>query len=196
MTTLRNTYDLIQFSQRMYQQGPRTILALDLAMRRASDGERGVLDLLRLLRHAYVDAGRGFGEDELGPLIDGVAAASLRGFFGKYIDGKEQPDLAEWLDVIGYGCKVGAAVPLESATAAQLGARRDFFSASGNAQDSTPGVQRESRRFRRLCEIDKVDRARLRVRDLSCGSCLDAVRVLSRLVRVSNYATARTSNPS
>ncbi len=126
--------DLMQFALRMYHVGPRTILALDLTMRQASGGERGVLDLLRFLRWAYAERGRGFGEDELPALIDGVAAADVGSFYRRFIDGTEVPDVAALLEVIGYGVVEGRAVALEQPNEAQLAAQRDFFSADGVAR--------------------------------------------------------------
>ncbi len=119
------------FMMKMYMLGPRTILALDLEMRRASGGERGVLDLLRFLRWAYVEKQRGFDEDEMSALIDGVAAADLGDFYRRFIDGPEVPDLAPLLAVIGYRVDGERVVPLESPSEAQLAARQDFFSATG-----------------------------------------------------------------
>src|SRR5688572_3433590 len=46
--------DLMNFAMRMYALGPPTILALDLEMSRATQGERGVIDLLRHLVMEYV----------------------------------------------------------------------------------------------------------------------------------------------
>jgi predicted metalloprotease with PDZ domain len=128
----RNLGELMQFAQAMYEQGPRTILALDLTMRQSSDGERGVLDLLRFLRHAYVDHGRGFGEQEMRPLIDGIAQASMRDFYDRFIDGKEQPDVQTLLAaVIGMQWQGGVAVPMPDPSPEQQRARADFFSATG-----------------------------------------------------------------
>ncbi len=122
---------VMPFAMKMYFLGPRTILALDLEMRRASAGERGVLDLLHFLRWAYVEHDRGFGEDELPALIDGVAQADLGDFYRRYIDGPEVPQLGPLLEVIGYRLSDGQPVPLEDAGPAQLAARRDFFSPLG-----------------------------------------------------------------
>ncbi len=120
-----------EFAFRMYFAGPRTILGLDLAMRSASDGERGVLDLLRFLRWAYVEEGRGFGEGEMPALINGIAEADLGDFYARYIDGPELPDVPAALAVIGYRLDGGKVVALESPSEAQLAARADFFSADG-----------------------------------------------------------------
>ena len=122
--------DLGEFAMRMYALGPRTILALDLAMRGASEGERGVLDLLRHLIDEYVEKDRGFGEQEMNAIIDHVAEADLD-FYERYIDGTEMPDISALLGVIGYRLAEGRIVPVDEPSAAQLAAREDFLSADG-----------------------------------------------------------------
>jgi predicted metalloprotease with PDZ domain len=121
--------DLIAFSLKNYQGGCWTVLGLDLAMRRESDGERGVADLLRFLYRAYASRGRGYGEDELLPIAEGIAQGRLADYFGRYIDGPELPDLKELLGVIGYTTKGGLkkVVPLEDPSPEQKAALEDFF---------------------------------------------------------------------
>ena len=123
--------DIQVFAERMYSQGPRTILALDLEMRRVSHGERGVLDLVRYLMSEYHAKDRGFGEDELPDILQEVAGGSLDDFYGRFIDGPELPDLAQFLGVIGYRVEGGAALEVAGADEAALRARKDFFSVSG-----------------------------------------------------------------
>lgn len=122
---------IMEFVNRMYGQGPRTIFALDLEMRRASHGERGVLDLLRYLMSEYVEKGRGFPEDGMLDIIDHVAGADLSSFYDRFIDGPENPDLDEYLGVIGYERVDGHVREVASPTEEELRARADFFSADG-----------------------------------------------------------------
>src|SRR5262245_10301355 len=123
--------DLMTFALRMYVIGPPTILALDLEMRKATGGERGVLDLLRHLMKEYVAKDRGFGEDELPDILELVVGEPAAGFYSRCIDGDELPDPEPLLDVIGYRLDAGRVVPVDSPSEAQLRARRDFFSATG-----------------------------------------------------------------
>jgi predicted metalloprotease with PDZ domain len=120
---------LIAFSLKHYQGGCWTILGLDLAMRRASAGERGVADLLRFLDRSVARTGVGFAEDAMEPICEGIAQGELDDYFERYIDGPELPDLKELLDVIGYTTKGGLAkvVPLKSPTEEQKAALEDFF---------------------------------------------------------------------
>jgi predicted metalloprotease with PDZ domain len=119
------------FMIKMYGLGPRVILALDLEMRRASKGERGVVDLTRTLIAEYFDKDKGFAEDELPAIVGRVAGADMGEFFERYIDGPEVPDPATLLDVIGWRYVEGEAEPVAQPTEAQQRAARDFFSASG-----------------------------------------------------------------
>jgi predicted metalloprotease with PDZ domain len=123
--------DLMGFALRMYMLGPPTVFALDLEMRRATAGERGVLDLLRHLMAEYVAKDRGFGEDELDDVLLAVGGQPAVDFYARYIDGPELPDPARFLDVLGYRVEEGKIVSAEELSAEQEKARRDYFSASG-----------------------------------------------------------------
>jgi predicted metalloprotease with PDZ domain len=119
------------FAARMYAVGPPTIFALDMTMRRATEGERGVLDLLHHLDTNYARRGRGFTEDELDDVLGSVGGAPAAEFYARYIDGDELPDPTQYLDVLGYRFEAGALSALSDASEAQLRARRDYFSPTG-----------------------------------------------------------------
>lgn len=123
--------DLMTFALRMYMVGPRTILALDLELRRATGGEKGIRDFLHLLLAEYVAKDRGFGEDELDELLERIGGKAARDFYTRYIDGDEIPDPAASLDVIGYRLVGRKVVEVEEPSEAQLRARADFFSIDG-----------------------------------------------------------------
>lgn len=123
--------DLMTFAVRMYMLGPRVIFALDMEMRRATEGERGVLDFLRLLMAEYDAQGRGFGEEELDDVLAKVAGPAAAAFHARCIEGTEIPDPARYLEVIGYRAEGGAAVSLDAPSEAQLRARSDYFSLTG-----------------------------------------------------------------
>jgi predicted metalloprotease with PDZ domain len=121
--------DLLAFALKHYEGGSWTAFGLDLAMRRASAGERGVADLLRLLDRDCRRSGQGYGEEELLGLCEGVAQGDLDDYFERYIDGAELPDLKELLGVIGCTTKGGLAriVPLKEPTPEQRAALEDLF---------------------------------------------------------------------
>lgn len=131
-TEWKGMNDLMTFALRMYMVGPRTILALDLELRRATGGEKGVRDLLHHLMQEYVAKDRGFGEDELDEILESLGGKAAREFYARYIDGEESPDPAASLDVIGYELAGRSVRSVGNPSAAQLRARRDFFSVSGS----------------------------------------------------------------
>jgi predicted metalloprotease with PDZ domain len=123
--------DIMVFALKMYQLGPRVIFALDMELRRATDGQRGVLDLLWHLDEHYVQQERGFGEEELDDILVALGGQPALAFYETYIDGEEIPDPAEWLGVIGYRAVDGELREVEKPTPEQLEARRDYFSVTG-----------------------------------------------------------------
>lgn len=123
--------DVLTFSAHMYGSGPRTIFALDLCLRGATGGERGVLDLLHHLDEHYAEEGRGFGEDELDDILAKIGGPQAAEFFARYIDGSESPDPAQGLELLGYRFERGKLSELEPVSPAQMRARRDYFSVTG-----------------------------------------------------------------
>ena len=119
------------FAVKMYMQGPHTIFALDLEMRRASSGARGIRDLLHHLNSEYVQKDRGFEEGGMVDVINEVSGADLSAFYESFIDGPDSPDIEQYLDVIGYVKQNGKVLPVEDPTEAQLRARSDFLSIDG-----------------------------------------------------------------
>ncbi|MEQ1891160.1 MAG: hypothetical protein ABL998_01350 [Planctomycetota bacterium] len=124
--------DLMRFALRMYMVGPRTILALDLELRRATNGAKGVHDFLLLLMKEYVAKDRGFGEEELDEVLESLGGKAAREFYARYIDGVETPDPAKGLDVIGYELAGRGVRSVANPSEAQLRARRDYFSITGS----------------------------------------------------------------
>jgi predicted metalloprotease with PDZ domain len=123
--------DIMTFALKMYQLGPRVIFALDMELRRATGGERGVLDLLWHFDDHYVKQERGFDEEGLDEILVELGGEPALAFYERFIDGKEIPDPADYLEVIGYRAEKGELRDVEQPTAAQLAARRDFFSVTG-----------------------------------------------------------------
>ncbi|MCP3915239.1 MAG: hypothetical protein GY711_06770 [bacterium] len=119
---------VMDFTSAMYGSGPKVILALDLEMRRITQGERGIVDLLHLLRHEYIDRDRGFPEGAMIGLINDVTEGDLTGFYESYIAGTDYPDLAAALEVIGYSRNRRKIVEVDEPSEDQLRARADFFS--------------------------------------------------------------------
>jgi predicted metalloprotease with PDZ domain len=114
--------------EKHYPGGCWTVFALDLEMRRASKGERGVADLLRFLYRCYAQHHRGFAEDAMPGIVDGIAQGNLDPFFAESIDGPKLPDVAERLGAIGCELVDGSEIrPVENPTPEQKAALERFF---------------------------------------------------------------------
>ena len=127
----RGMQDMMPFMLRMYMQGPRTMFALDMEMRRGSEGEIGVLDLVHHLHSEYAQKGIGFPEEGVLEIINEVAGGDLSDFYNSFIDGDQDPDSMAALDVIGYEADDGGVVESLAPSPSQLEAREDFFSIDG-----------------------------------------------------------------
>ncbi|MFT5051205.1 MAG: putative metalloprotease with PDZ domain [Chlamydiales bacterium] len=123
--------DLMAFSVKMYLQGSRNMFGLDLAMRRASNGERGVVDLLRYILVEYSDKGRGFPEEGMVEILNKVAGGDLTEFYEQHVDGRELVDFSDLLGVIGCELDAGTIRFSEQPTRAQEAALEDLFSIEG-----------------------------------------------------------------
>lgn len=84
-----------------YTKGAVVALALDLSLRRASDGEHSLDDLMRLLWTRYGRPGEGVPEDGIEALVNELAGEDMSGFFARYVYGTEDPPLPELLREIG-----------------------------------------------------------------------------------------------
>lgn len=118
---------LMSFAAKLYGEGPRTVLALDLAMREASGGEHGIVDLVERLGDLYHEQGRGFPEDGLFEHVNALAGADLGEFRDRYVEGPEAPPLAEELAELGFVVEQGRVRSVPEPTPAQLAARAAFF---------------------------------------------------------------------
>ncbi|MET0733469.1 MAG: peptidase M61 [Casimicrobiaceae bacterium] len=82
-----------------YAKGALVALALDLTLR--LDGRTTLDDLMRALWHRYGEPGIGVPEDCIRTLASGLAGRDLSDFFARYVDGTEDPPLAELLSSHG-----------------------------------------------------------------------------------------------
>jgi len=90
-----------------YQKGSLVGLALDLVLRR--EGRATLDDLMRTLWQRYGRNGVGVPEDAIARLASGIAGRDLSDFFGRYVDGTEDPPLAELLSAFGVTLRMRAA---------------------------------------------------------------------------------------
>ena len=88
-----------------YAKGSLVGCALDLVLRR--DGRATLDDLMRALWQRYGRTGVGVPEDGIPRLASELAGRDLSEFFARYVDGTEDPPLAELLADFGITCTCG-----------------------------------------------------------------------------------------
>jgi len=103
-----------------YLKGSILGLILDLTIRDATDGARGLDDVMRLLMERYYEQGRGYPEDGFQAAAEEVAGRSLDEFFARYVAGTDELPYAETLEVVGLDA---SQVPRPDAPAATFGWR-------------------------------------------------------------------------
>jgi len=84
-----------------YTKGSLLGLLLDLTILDATDGRRGLEDVLRLLWERYYEQGRGYPEDAFRTAAGEVAGRSLDGFFARYVTGTEELPYDQTLEIVG-----------------------------------------------------------------------------------------------
>jgi len=89
-----------------YLKGGLVALALDLELRRRTEGARGLDDVLRHLWAEYGGAGRPYPED-VQPVFEAAAGIGLDEFFARLVRGREDPDLAGELATVGLELRMG-----------------------------------------------------------------------------------------
>jgi predicted metalloprotease with PDZ domain len=84
-----------------YAKGAMVALALDLELRRRSDGHCSLDDVMRLLWQRYGKTGAGVAEDGVLAAAQEILGSSLAGFFSSAVDGTEDLPLASLLAEFG-----------------------------------------------------------------------------------------------
>ncbi len=83
-----------------YAKGTLLALALDMQLRKLSDNQISLDDLMRLLWQEYGKPGRGLIEGEIEALAAGLIGEGLSDFFQRYLYGREDLPLNELLAII------------------------------------------------------------------------------------------------
>lgn len=84
-----------------YAQGAMLGLLLDLMIRDATDGARGLDDVFRLLWQRHYLAGEGVPEDGIPRAVEEVAGRSFDEFFARHVAGTDEYPFIETLAVVG-----------------------------------------------------------------------------------------------
>ena len=101
-----------------YSQGSLLGLLLDLQIRDATDGARGLDDVFRLLWERYYQKGEGVPEDGIERAVEEVAGRSFDDFFARHVHGTEEYPFTETLALAGLDARP---VPIEGKPAATMG---------------------------------------------------------------------------
>lgn len=88
-------------SQNYYGNGAVAAMCLDLAIRRATAGERSLDDVLRALWSQTFDAGRGYEAEDVERIVQEVADADVAAHLRAWTTGPLDPDLDAWLKDVG-----------------------------------------------------------------------------------------------
>jgi predicted metalloprotease with PDZ domain len=93
----------VNVAESYYRRGALLGLALDLTLRRATSGRRGLDDVFRELFRTYAAKGRGYPPGAVEDAAARVAGSRppVRVFFDRYVRGAGTPDLARLLKVAG-----------------------------------------------------------------------------------------------
>jgi predicted metalloprotease with PDZ domain len=92
-----------------YAKGALVALALDLTIRRETDGARSLDDLMRALWERHGRPGIGVGERDIEALAAEVTGLALDRFFAQALESTEDLDLAGLLEQVGVGLRLRAA---------------------------------------------------------------------------------------
>ncbi len=118
----------VNVAESYYRRGQLLGLALDLTVRGATAGRRGLDDVLRLLWRRWGAKGKGYPE---GAVEDAVARvlssrARARRFFDRYVRGTRTPDLAKLLPAAGLALKLVSEVEEGVTEESPVKTRGDF----------------------------------------------------------------------
>ena len=92
-----------------YTKGSLIALALDLLIRKATDSQKSLDDLMRLLWLEYGKPGKGLPEKEIEKLLSDLAGQNLTDFFSNYLYGTHDLPLDELLNIVGIDFQLRAA---------------------------------------------------------------------------------------
>ncbi|HET6680038.1 MAG TPA: PDZ domain-containing protein, partial [Gemmatimonadaceae bacterium] len=99
-----------------YAKGSALGLLLDLTIRDATDGARGLDDVMRLLWTRYYMQGHGYPEDGFQRAAEEVAGRSLADFFSRYVAGTDELPWDATLRLVGYSATARADAGRPAAT--------------------------------------------------------------------------------
>jgi predicted metalloprotease with PDZ domain len=98
----------VNVAESYYRRGQLLGLALDLTIRGATSGRRGLDDVMRLLWRRFGSKGKGYPEGAVEDAVSRVigSRAAARRFFERYVRGTATPDFARLLPAAGLELKM------------------------------------------------------------------------------------------
>ena len=124
-----------------YTKGALVALALDLTMRRASDGKKSLDEVLRELWHRYGERGVGVPEDGFEQLAIEIGGASLERFFAAAIRGTEDLPIKELLGSFGVRLEFRPAVGPEDKGGTPRSGNGELLSLGVGIREHVAGVE-------------------------------------------------------
>ena len=94
-------------------QGEVLVTMLDLIIRDATDGQRSVDGVMRLLASRY-DADRGIANSDIERALSEVCRCGMRGFFGEYIYAAKEVEFDRYLQLMGMRAEIGRVPAVDS----------------------------------------------------------------------------------
>ena len=94
-------------------QGEILVTMLDLKIRDATDGQRRLDDVMRLLASRF-DADRGITNSDIEKALNEICRCEMRGFFGEYIYGAKQVEFDRYLQLMGMRAEIAHVPAVDS----------------------------------------------------------------------------------
>ncbi len=88
-------------SQNYYGNGAVAAMCLDLGIRRATDGERSLDDVLQALWAETFEEGRGYTSGDVERIVTSLAGAAIATQLREWVTGPLDPDFGDWLKDVG-----------------------------------------------------------------------------------------------
>jgi predicted metalloprotease with PDZ domain len=137
-----------------YTKGALLGLLLDLTIRDATDGERGLDDVMRRLWEEYYLEGRGYPEDGFQAAVEAVAGRSFDDFFARYVHGTAELPYDSTLAIVGLTAREEADPARPAATLGLEARTRDGALVITNVLPGGPALEAGLMRDDALVAID------------------------------------------
>lgn len=137
-----------------YTKGALLGLLLDLRIRDATDGERGLDDVMRWLWQEYYEQGRGYPEDGFQRAVEAVAGRPFDEFFARYVHGTEELPYDSTFAIVGLTARQEADPSRPAATLGLTARPEDGRLVVGNVLPESPALEAGIMRGDTLVSID------------------------------------------